>query len=300
MLTIRPAVTDADYAAYRGVRAAVEPGQRIASVAEMRSFDRPGRHLVLAEVDGQLAGAGVADRSDSVGRASVAPRVLPEFRRRGIGSALLRHLCELAEPLGYPVVGVLADDAVAVAFAHHHGFKEVDRQVEQVRLIGDEPWPTLPDGVELVSVQDRPSLWEEAYDAIAVQGYADMAASREIVVSRKAWIENEMNEPAAAFIALRDGRIIGTASLLTDSDNPTLAEHGLTTVARDERGKGIAAALKRQTLAWAAANGVTRVYTWTQKNNEDMRRLNEHLGFTYATLSVTLEAPLPLPSRHVT
>jgi mycothiol synthase len=294
MLAIRPVVTDADYAAYRRVRLAVEPGARFPTVAVLRAFERPGRHLVLAEVDGELAGCGFADRSDSFGRAAVAPCVLPGFRRRGIGTTLLRHLCELAEPLGFPTVGALADDPGSVAFGVRHGFAEVDRQVEQVRPIGAEPWPVPPPGVEIVSVADRPELWEQAYDAVAVPGYADMAASREVTVSRKQWLEAEMNHPAATFLGLRDGRLIGTASLLLDEDNPDRAEHGLTAVLRAERGRGVASALKRQTLAWAAANGITEVYTWTQKNNARMRRLNEHLGFSYATVSVTLETALPL------
>lgn len=294
MLSFRPAVTDADYSAYRSVRVAVEPGQRIPTVAELRSFSRPGRHLVVAYAGDDLVGCGVADRSDSVGRATVAPRILPEFQRRGFGSQLLHHLCELAVPLGLPTVGALADDPGAVAFGLRHGFHEVDRQVSQIRDVATEPPVNPPPGVDIVSVASNPALWELAYDAVGAQGFADMAASREIRVTREQWIEHEMNEPAATFLALRDGAIIGVASLLLDDDQPSRAEHGLTAVVRPERGRGIASALKRQCLSWAAGNGIREVYTWTQNNNEDMRRLNEHLGFTYAQVSVTLEAPLPL------
>ncbi len=64
---------------------------------------------------------------------------------------------------------------------------------------------------------------------------------------------------------------------------------------RDWRGRGVASALKRRTLAWAAANGIREVYTWTQRGNADMRRLNEHLGYVTRTESITVRAALPLP-----
>jgi mycothiol synthase len=56
----------------------------------------------------------------------------------------------------------------------------------------------------------------------------------------------------------------------------------------------VAAALKRTVLAWAAVHGVHEVYTWTQRGNDDMRRLNEHLGYTYRHESIGMQAPLPL------
>ena len=47
-------------------------------------------------------------------------------------------------------------------------------------------------------------------------------------------------------------------------------------------------------MAWAAEHGITEIYTWTQQGNANMRRLNEHLGFTYGLVSIRLRAPLPL------
>ena len=47
------------------------------------------RLLLLAVEDGDVVGCGIADRSDTAGAGFVAPRVLPERRRLGVGSALL-------------------------------------------------------------------------------------------------------------------------------------------------------------------------------------------------------------------
>jgi GNAT superfamily N-acetyltransferase len=64
------------------------------------------------------------------------------------------------------------------------------------------------------------------------------------------------------------------------------AEHGLTVVRPDWRGRGVATALKRRQIAYAAAHGIERLMTWTQRRNGDMQRLNAALG--YRTESETL------------
>jgi hypothetical protein len=60
------------------------------------------------------------------------------------------------------------------------------------------------------------------------------------------------------------------------------------------RRRGVAAALKRTALAWAAAHELREVYTWTQLGNEDMQALNTHLGFFTRTESLKMRASLPL------
>lgn len=293
MVEVRKVVTDDEMRVYLDVLAEVEPTQRVPSVAEMRAKERPGRSALIAYRDGELVGSGFVDRSGQVGRSFVMPRVRPAFRRQGIGTAVLRELLALAEQLDRPVARSMADDPGSTEFGLRHGFAEVDRQVEQLRTIGQEAEPTPPPGVRIVTVEQRPQLWQLAYEAVARQGFADLALSNEVKVTEQEWVTSEMNNPASTFIALAGDQIIGVASLLTE-ENPQRAEHGLTAVRREWRGKGVASALKRQCLAWAASNGLTELYTWTQKNNADMRRLNEHLGFRYGLVSVSLEAPMPL------
>ena len=74
-----------------------------------------------------------------------------------------------------------------------------------------------------------------------------------------------------------------------------MGEDGLTVVRRDWRRRGLAVALKRIKLAWAADNGYREIVTWTQRGNDGMRRVNERLGYEYRATSVTMVAPLPLP-----
>ena len=73
-----------------------------------------------------------------------------------------------------------------------------------------------------------------------------------------------------------------------------VAEDGITVVRRDWRRRGLATALKRAELEWAARNGIREVVTWTQRDNDGMRAVNERLGYAYRSVAVTVRAPLPL------
>ena len=112
------------------------------------------------------------------------PRVLPEHRRRGYGTALLERLVDHVAGLGHPTVRAGADDDGSLAFAHRFGFEEVNREVEQTyRLTGPvEPTPA-PDGIEVVTAQERPGLWEAAYEGFGLEALADFAVDAPLEVS---------------------------------------------------------------------------------------------------------------------
>jgi mycothiol synthase len=294
---LREVRTEADYASWRSVRMAILPGERAATVAELMEAQaaRPSRLLLLAERDGVVVGSGSADRSDLGGRGSVSPRVLPAHRRQGVGTHLLRALAAHVVDLGFPVVSSLVDDDGSLAFAQRFGFTEIDRQVEQVRPIGVEARPAVPPAVEIVTVAQDPTLWPRAYHQVGLAAMADMALTSPIQVTLEEWEREWINTPEATFLALAGpDEIVGLASLQLDEDVPDRAEQGFTAVRADWRGRGVASTLKRMTLWWAAEHGIREVYTWTQKGNDDMRRLNEHLGFRYGLVSINVTAPLPL------
>ncbi len=82
------------------------------------------------------------------------------------------------------------------------------------------------------------------------------------------------------------------SGLLRDAGDAARAEDGLTAVRPDWRRRGLATALKRAELPWAAANGIQEVYAWTQPGNGRMRRVNERLGYEYRGVSLTMAAPV--------
>jgi GNAT superfamily N-acetyltransferase len=193
-----------------------------------------------------------------------------------------------------PDLRASVDDEGSLAFAERFGFVEVDRQVEQVREVrGDEPPPAAPpEGVEVVTADQRPELWAACFESFGRQVLADFALYTPLQVSAEQWTASWCGEPM--FLALYDDEVIGCAGLHRDTDQPDRAENALTAVRRDWRGRGVAAHLKRRTLHWAACHGLAEVYTWTQARNSSMLRLNEHLGYATTRSSITVSRTLPL------
>jgi mycothiol synthase len=294
VIELYPCESVADLEEWRQVRLAVTPYERTDSVEELRRKATRGRLMLLAYRGGELAGSGVGGKGDTAGGFAI-PRVLPEHRRHGVGTALLSALAEHVETLGLPDIGGHADDESALSFGRHFGFEEVGREVEQVRTVAaGEPWPVLPDGISVISLAERPELLGRLYHELALDAFEDMPTPRKVEITPEQWESEWVTWPEATFAAFADGELVGMAALLRDVDQLERAENGLTTVRRDFRGRGIAGALKETTIAWASERGLREIYTWTQTGNENMRSVNERLGYVTRTVSISLRRPLPL------
>lgn len=291
-VVVRPVESEHELAAYVDMCNAVVPEDPISVDQQRARLERDPRRLyLLAELSGEVVGASYAGPSQSEGRGAIAPRVLPRARRRGVGSALLHAAVAHVRELGctYASASVDGYDEGSLGFAGHHGFEEIDRQVEQVKLVGEERPPTLPNGVRFVSIAERPELLREAFD-LALEGFADFATAYPVTITLDEWLEEEATLPAGSFVALAHDEIVGYSGLCRRQDG--IVEDGLTVVRRAWRRRGLAEALKRAELAWAADNGIDEIVTWTQKGNDAMRALNERLGYEYRSVSITVGAAL--------
>ncbi len=119
-----------------------------------------------------------------------------------------------------------------------------------------------------------------------------MALVRPGEVTLEHWLAAEATRPEGSFVALEEDAVIGYAGMREHANGSTSAEHGLTAVRRDRRRRGIATALKRTQIAWAAANGVHELVTWTQRGNEGMQALNRKLGYVDRAKTLSLQGPL--------
>lgn len=294
MTELRPAELDEELEAWRSVRAAIMPNERTSTVAELRAgADRDTLYL-LAYVDGELAGSGISTGA-STGGAFTQPRVLPAFRRRGVGTALLAALADQALACGHEEAGAQLEEPGAAAFARRFGFTERNRQIEQVyALRGDEPEPDVPDGVAIVPLHGRGDLRARLYGALVEGALRDFALDRPVAITEDEWWASWIPSDEWAFVALQGDELVGMAGLLDDEDHPERAENLLTAVRRDLRGRGIARALKQHSLRCAADRGLTEVYTWTQTGNEAMQQLNRSLGYVDRDVIVSVRASLPL------
>jgi mycothiol synthase len=275
---IRRAENEADMSGWCEVWTAITPRDPI-TVEQIRGrLERqPWRLYLVAEEDG-FVGLGFVGPTDSPGRIAVGVRVLPQSRRRGLGSQLfeqaLAHALE-QEPkwLSGQVSGA---DPDALAWAQRRGFVEYGREVELVRhLRHDEPPPPEVEGIEIVKVE--PELHDAVY-GLTREAWEDLPLSFTVdTPDLDTWLEEDLAGPIA-FAALDDGEVVGFAALMA-RDAPGLLEHGLTTTRRTHRRRGIATALKQTQIAWAAANGYRELVTYTEEANEGMQAINLGLGY---------------------
>jgi len=128
-LHIVPAAPD-HLAEWRSVHNAIIP---TAPLSEDEVEERSGRHLLtVAYDDGTLVGgATVRPPVEGTGTATVIVRILPGFRRRGLGTAYLEHELAAARAAGATRIEtvVLASNEDGLDFAQAHGFVEHDRYV---------------------------------------------------------------------------------------------------------------------------------------------------------------------------
>ena len=176
MIEVRRAATDSDLEGWIRVKRAVLPNESAWTVEEFKTRMPADRAVFVAELDGEIVGAGLGGRSDDPQRGFVTPRVHPDARRRGVGTLLLRECLAFVEELGFGRVSGQVTDPGSREFAERFGFVETDRQVEQVRrLDGEIALDPLPDGVEVVTIAERPDLLEAAYPLARDEGYTDLA-----------------------------------------------------------------------------------------------------------------------------
>ncbi len=293
MIELRVAESDQDLEAWASVKSAVVPNQPV-TAEQLRASYEEGRLLLLAEAEGEPVGCGIAAPSHFNGLAFVAARVLPGHRRRGTGTAIAAALIDHARALGRDGLSAFVDAAepASVAFVEGYGLSEVDHELEQRRVLGNEPPATVPDGLELVAVGDRRDEMLRAVWPIAQQGYADMPLPGVISYALDEWLREEATIADGSFVAVERGEPVGYAGLLTHAEIGC-AHHGLTVVRRDRRRRGIATTLKRAQLNWAAQSGLSELITWTQRGNEAMQALNRRLGYADTSRSITFQGSLP-------
>jgi mycothiol synthase len=90
------------------------------------------------------------------------------------------------------------------------------------------------------------------------------------------WMRPPAVLPERIWVAVADGEPVGYSYL---AYRPSVVETGFTGVVREHRGKGIARALKLETLSQAIDLGVTAVETDNDSENAPILHINEDLGY---------------------
>ena len=162
----------------------------------------------------------------------------------------------------------------------------------ELELAGCDVVPEVPAGVEIVSLS--PDL-EAATHAVALEADADIPAATPISTGPlERWRERSLGPLALrelTFAAVAGGEVVGYA--IAGRCVPGVAEHWMTGVRRDWRGRGIATALKQSQIAAAQEAGLERLRAQNDVANTAMRRVNERLGYEPRLTWIHLSGPFP-------
>jgi GNAT superfamily N-acetyltransferase len=236
-------------------------------------------------------------------RASGSPTVRPASRRRGAGTALLRHEVERARANGRTVLrgGALVGSA-GDAFARQAGAEPslVDaRRMQDLRKIPPglvaslretaagaaagyslESWtgPTPEEHLDRVAAgfnamndaPHSPDREDDIWDAQRVRERADEAVR-----------EGCLRGYSIAAIAESTGEMAGLTQVFVDPEYPEWGHQGLTAVTRPHRGHRLGLLIKAAMLEWLATEEpkLERIATDNAATNKYMIAVNETLGY---------------------
>nr|WP_309694062.1 GNAT family N-acetyltransferase [Armatimonas sp.] len=296
-----------DYEKLASLHNAVWPDYPV-TVEELQSGDaqreaKIRHHRLLAEKDGQLVAQGKIGQSSWAyhpQKFNLGLDVLPEFRERGIGQALLEALSQRVADTNPIQFGADAreDHANSVGFLTKRGFVECMRAWEsrlKVDTVDLAPFAQarqkpLEHGIRLTDLATL--LAEEGEDAyiklhdMEVECDADVPlpeGEEHTPMAHEDWRERIRKSvrftPACQFVAVApDGEYVGISMLFPPKVGDYLGT-GLTGVRRAHRRKGIALALKCMAIEYAKAQSVPEIRTDNAQQNRAMLSINEALGF---------------------
>jgi mycothiol synthase len=281
--------------------------ERPSSLEELEHGERnyPGGLRLIARDGTAAVGYGTAGRiyvfdADFDG-AWVDMGVAEANRGRGIGTELYRRLSAHVAGMGKTAMHVPASEArpEGIAWLERRGFVEYERsRAVALDLATATVRPiTAPAGVEITTLAERPDLLEPLH-AVADATAQDIPGTGEPhrAGSLDEWVARDIDSPQARreaiFIALADGEVAGYASLGFPVAVPSMAWHDMTGVARPFRGRGIAGALKRAQIVWAAQNGIVTLEAENNVENAPMRAVNAALGYRPQPDQVVMRGPL--------
>lgn len=288
---VRPAEA-ADRPAMDRVKARAQPRNAL-----QRDWVRPTAspvtppHQLVAVVDGELVG--VAGHSKPGGRRLVAMvDVDPDWRRRGIGTALAEALAPRLATTGHPeaIVSVDDHDGDSVRFATRWGAEPGPATCTMYELdltAGFPPATELPattEGFEVRRLADADLANDtllDALHALHVASESEPYLATGTTLERDEWVAaaaKRIDGDGVVVVALRDGAPVAYAEATLLVHVP-LARTGLTYVRPEVRGIGLGRAVKAETCRWAADAGLTALISEVHEENAAIHATNRSLGF---------------------
>jgi GNAT superfamily N-acetyltransferase len=274
------------------------------------------KRVFVARVDGRIVGRAVHElqSGDDVRSAWLGAEVLPEFRRRGIGSALYDTVARIAIAEGRTVLqgfafhgtataerivsptgfGSVPVDDPATRFALARGYKlaQVDR-MSRLPLPVDIPQLEPPPGYDLESWEGRTPENRLADLAMLQARMSTDPPLGEVDYQPEQWDEDRVRDLDARRTAegrrylttavrhIASDSLVGFTELNVpvEADRPVFNHNTL--VIAEHRGHRLGMLIKLANLRFLqeTAPGRPAVYTWNAEENRHMLDVNEQLGF---------------------
>nr|WP_256488405.1 GNAT family N-acetyltransferase [Deinococcus sp. HSC-46F16] len=308
--SLRPPRKPDDYPAQARVRSTFDPEWPVTPEL-LRVWDEAAdpslfNTELVAERGGDIVGSGQIGHDDFAfeeWRYWGGLTVHPDARGRGIGSALYAALLERVRERGAREVRTMLTDqpwhAAGRAFLDRRGFRVAWERYESrlhtadvnLGAFGPLLEGVAAEGVELHSVADLAAdpqrnrrLWELDWLLFQDVPMGNALTRRPL----EAWLKQELDDPTfsadLSFVAVRPGLddpltgpYVGYSTLMR---NPAgFYVIGMTGVRREDRGKGIAKALKAAAMRALAGAGGGEIRTFNDKPNAAMLEMNRALGF---------------------
>jgi GNAT superfamily N-acetyltransferase len=228
--------------------------------------------------------------------------VIEPHRRRGIGTALLRRVPELARARRITILTGWATEADGKAFVREVGAKVASRRRENRLQLDRVDWPMVkvwasegPRRSPATALrwfrgridEDVLETYSTLYTEIAnQQPWDDMEHGK--FIHDVAWFHDRADRFAAmqeTWLTLAsvepDGAFSGLTEVVYDPEDEHIIGQGLTGVRESSRGRGLGKWLKAEMLLRLREEfpQVRTVSTWNATTNAAMLAINEALGF---------------------
>jgi len=224
-----------------------------------------------------------------------------KWRRKGVGAFLLARLEPHAKEKGAKklIAAVRGNDPDGLAFAKEHGYAQfherIDAYIDVTKFdaapYGDPDETMRKVGIRLATygalMQEHaadtegfqrrmlPAIWAMARDVPAPSPAPETPPPFE--QAKRMFFEGPGIDADTTIVALRGDDIVGM-SVTAVKENGS-AYTNFTGVARAERGKGVALAMKLRALAALRKRGIQLFGTTNDEQNAAMRGINRKLGY---------------------
>ncbi len=250
--------------------------------------NRGGRDFAVAESGGRIVGllTSTVIPGKRRGRRRRHFRIIvhPEFRGRGLGSALFGLLEGQPIPGPRPVLQAICPGTwtLALRFLRQLGFEKVHRDLCMERPPRAVPGPEAPEGIALRPFGSRGDF--DAWIRLHAEGYR---GDFHLEPLTRASIRAERSAPGALVLVAEERGLVVGVVLGRDHGRDAGTVQSLL-VARRRRGGGIGRALLRAALADLASRGRRSVSLGVSSGNRPAIRLYASEGFHPVREDLTL------------